>query len=98
LNFFRQNKKLKSGGWAAQKKVEELKPMPPLVPPLWAYATPGFTGHSFHVISGEMWYYLPIHRCSFLFQFNLKYIFVSLCMYNSRINLLTIISCIKIWC
>jgi len=33
-----------------------------------------------------------------LFVFNLKYIFVSLRMYNSRIKLLTLISPIKIWC
>jgi len=42
-----------------------------------------FAGHSFRVISGETWYHLPSHRCSFWFLFNLKYIFVSLCMYNS---------------
>jgi len=30
----------------------------------------------------EILLYLPIHRCSFWFLFNLKHIFVSLCMYN----------------
>jgi len=63
---------------------------------LWAYVTPSFARHIFRHISGEMWYNLPIHRCSFWFLFNLKYIFVSLCMYNSRIKLLPLISPIKI--
>jgi len=63
---------------------------------LWAYVTPSFAKHSFRHISGEMWYNLPIHRCSFWFLFNLKYIFVSLCMYNTRIKLLPLISPIKI--
>ena len=63
---------------------------------LWVYVTPSFAGHSFPVISGETWYYLPIHHCSFWLLFNLKYIFASLCMYNSRIKLLTLISPIKI--
>jgi len=65
---------------------------------LWAYVKPSFAGHSFRIISGETWCYLPIHRCSFLFLFNLKYIFVLLCMYNTRIKILTLISPITIWC
>jgi len=44
------------------------------------YITPSFVGHFFRVES-ETWYFLPIHRCAF--SFNLKYIFVSLCKYNS---------------
>jgi len=62
---------------------------------LWAYITPSFAGHSFHVISDETRYYLPIQCCSLWFVFHLKYIFVSLCMYNSRIKLLKLIRLLK---
>jgi len=43
------------------------------------YITPSFVGHSFRV-TGETWYFLPIHPCAF--GFNLKYIFAS--FYASR--------------
>ena len=100
LNLFRQIRNLKVGGpRPPRKKVGEPKPMgSPWFRHLCAYAAPSFAGHSFRVISGVMWYYLPIHRCSFWFLFNLKYSFVSLYMYNSRIKLLTFIYPIKNWC
>jgi len=88
-------------GWPGPPRKECGVPRPmrhPRFRHLWAYVTPSFAGYTFRVISGETWYHLPIHRCSFSFPFNLNYIFVSLCMYNSRIKLLTLISHIKIWC
>jgi len=55
---------------------------------LYRYVTPIFAGHPFRVSAGE--------TCYFLFLFNLKCIFVSLCKYNSRLKFLTLISSIKI--
>jgi len=43
---------------------------------LYRYLTQKIVGDSFPV-EGETWYFLPIHRCTFWFNF--KYTFVSLC-------------------
>ena len=49
---------------------------------LCRYITPSFVAHSFRA-KGETRHFFPIHRCAF--WFNLKYIFVSLCKYNSKL-------------
>ena len=80
------------GSLPPRKKVGKRTPMrPPWLRHLCDFVMPSFAWHSFRAISGETWYYLPIHRCWFWFLFNLKYIFLSLCMYNSKIKLLTLI-------
>jgi len=50
-----------------------------------AYVTPNFAGHSFRVtvFQVKLGTFLPIAVVHFDFCFNLKYIFMSLCKYNS---------------
>jgi len=67
LHLFKQNWKVESGRGPGhpRKYMGSLVSCGPRFRQLWAYVTSSFAGHSFRVISGETWYYLAIHRCSF---------------------------------